>query len=96
MLKGNVNASKQTVFHEPSFFFRPGKENYEIATKLIELYDNCCKQVKTTTLAWMIVSKRLKVYRDIAQLIGKMVCATERDLYIKQLESEATKKIRTY
>ena len=87
MLNGFVDEDKSQVF---------GMEYVQVyldaARVAVRLYDECCNNARGATMSWMIVAKRLGLYRDVAMLIGGMVW-DDRAAFMERICQRSTTRI---
>ena len=68
MLKGYVDEEKRLVFG-----LRERKLEFDTARDVLRLYDDCITRARDATMTWMMIAKRLGLYRDVSVLVGRMV-----------------------
>ena len=74
MLKGHVDKERQTLFGTLWM-----QDYVNSACDVLTLYDDCIKSATEATMTWMMVAKRLRIYHDVARLIGKKVWENKSD-----------------
>ncbi len=84
----------ESEWKDACWFVRDEDATSEAVIRCIALYDECCAAALAGVLSWLAVGRRLKVVKDIRQVIAKLLWAEKAAWSETRKVERTTKKAR--